>query len=61
MAKDFARSAFDITIARCQQRALSYANMSVPDPAQQLELLNAKRKKGTRGGAAILSRDKQFL
>ena len=35
-------------IARCQQVALQKANRSVPTPAQQLELANAKKDKEPR-------------
>ena len=54
-AKDFSKSAFKITMQRCQQRALEYAKLTVPDPARQLELLAERRKKGKRGGPASLS------
>ena len=54
-AKDFSRSAFTITMDRCQQRALEHANMCVPDPARQLELLSMRRVRGKRGGPAKLS------
>ena len=53
-AKDFSRSAFNVTMDRCQQRALEHANMSVPDPAHQLELLSMRRVRGKRGGPAKL-------
>ena len=53
-AKDFSRSAFNVTMDRCQQRALEHANMSVPDPARQLELLSMRRVRGKRGGPAKL-------
>ena len=32
-AKDFSKSAFDITMTRCQQLALESADKSVPDPS----------------------------
>ena len=54
-AKDFAQSTFRVTIARCQQAALDQAQMSVPDPARQLELLSARRKKSGKRGASTLS------
>ena len=54
-AKDFAQSAFKVMIAKCQQAALEQAQMSVPDPSRQLELLSAKRLKGRSRGAAKLS------
>ena len=54
-AKDFGRSAFNVTMDRCQQRALRQAGMSVPDPSRQLELLSMRRARGKRGGPARLS------
>ena len=55
-AKDFSQSSFNVVMARCQRTALEYWNLSVPDPAKQLEMLAARRKKGKgkRGGAANL-------
>lgn len=45
----FAMSKYHPTIiARCQQVALQKANRSVPTPAQQLELANAKKDKEPR-------------
>jgi hypothetical protein len=45
---EFAMSKYQPTIARCQQVALQKACRSVPTPAQQLELANAKRDKEPR-------------
>ena len=53
-AKDFSRSAYTVIINRCQQAALEYAKMSVPDPAKQIELIKNRRLRGKRGGAATL-------
>ena len=55
LAKDFSRSAFEVTIARCQQAALEQASLAVPDPAKQLEMITMRRQRGKRGGPANLS------
>ena len=61
LAQDFTKSAFRVTMDRCQQLALQHAKLSVPDPAKQLEMLKNRRNAGKRGGAANLSHELSHL
>lgn len=47
-SKDFAASAFKVTMSRVQQLALEKAHGPVPCPEQQLALLNSKKEKRDR-------------
>lgn len=46
--RDFSNSRFKVTISRVQQEALSRAGGKVLHPAQQIELMNAKKGKSSR-------------